>query len=216
MNVSVSSDAADVRFYRAALHELIEMGVDLARDVCRQAKLAPLADATVMYERVAQAVRRTIALAQRLDTPAAGNATRRMARQRVIREVEDRISLEAERPERADGLRSELYERMDRPELDEELDLRPADEIVADICRDLGIAGMHCGRGWPRRTPADIIALCTRAARPGAAAVWDGRSGGAAVEREDAAAVCLAAKGDAVTACLERVLQRVSRDSGSG
>ena len=181
---AAASDAAaasDVQFYRATLHAFIEMGVELGRDVCRQAKVAPLADATVMFERVALAVRRTIALAQRLDKPVAVNATRRLARQRIIRDVEDRILRTGERPERAECLRSELYERMDRPELEEALDLRPAEEIIADICRDLGIAAMSGGRGWPRRTPADVIALCARAARPREAAAWDARVGDARV-----------------------------------
>ena len=174
---SVLSDAAgpaaeDVQFYRTMLHELIELGVELARDVCRQAKAAPAperpqADVAVMFERVSRAVRRTIALAQRLGEPVARDtrpeAARQMARRRVIRQVEDRIQFEPDRPGHRECLRSELYERMDAPELEEELDLRPAAEIIAEICRDLGI---ERGRMWPRRTPADIAALCARAARP--------------------------------------------------
>ena len=209
---------ADVQFYRTMLHQLIELGVELARDVCSQAKAAPApgvpqADVAVMFERVSRAVRRTIALAQRLGEPVAApvaDAARRVARRRIIRQVEDLIQLKADGPEREDCLRAELYERMDGPELEEELDLRPAAEIIADICRDLGLAAMS-GTG-PWRTPADVVALCARAARPAAAvAVVDGAEAAAPAKAE------FADEDEADPAVsVEWLLQRPSRDRGSG
>ena len=206
--------AEDVQFYRTVLHELIELGVALARDVCSQAKAEPglaLPDAAVMFERVSRAVRRTVALAQRLGESAAqaaprsasAEAARRMARRRILRQVEDAIQLEADRPGQRDCLRSELYERMDAPELDEELDMRPAAEIVADICRDLGVATIAGVQPWPRRTPADIVALCARAARPADAANDRSRTGyhPTGVDAADPG---------------ERFFQRDWRDGGSG
>ena len=216
---------ADVQFYRTMLHELIELGVGLARDVCSQAKAEPsqaLPDAAVMFERVSRAVRRTIALAQRLGEPVAApvaDAARRLARRRIVRQVEDLIQLKAEGPEREDCLRAELYERMDGPELEEELDLRPAAEIIADICRDLGLAAMSGTRPWMRRTPADIVALCARAARPSGLAARVAEAVAPAVTAVDAPAGAGVA-GDEDEAdpavSVEWLLRRPSRDRGSG
>ena len=163
----------DAAYYRDVLHELIGMGLDIARAVHAQAQteatadtaaLAPLAGA---FDRVSRAVRRTIALARRLDDPAPRPAgkQRAAARARILRHVEDAIH-RGERPGNHDRLHAELHERLDGPDLDDEIDHRDIPDIVADICRDLGIAGPPGPQPWKRRTPADIAALCARAARP--------------------------------------------------
>ena len=155
------------------------MGVDLARMVHAQAKTACDAgdgagdapgaalEAVAGFDRIARTVRRTVALARRLDDPVrvrAGAGRREAVRRRIIREVEDSIQRCAP-GESGAGLEAELFERLDGPEMDAEIDHRPAAEIIADICRDLGLATPPGAHPWKRRTPADIAALCARAAR---------------------------------------------------
>ena len=164
----------DVSFYRGVLHELIEMGADLARMIHRQASAegaVPAVEQVVAFERVSRTIRRSILLAQRLDAPAPGaGRDHQVARRRIIRAVEDAIQRHAE-GDAAESLEAELVERLDRPELDEEIEDRPVAEIIADICRDLGLAAAPGTHPWKRRSPADIAALCARAAgmQPGRA-----------------------------------------------
>ena len=160
----------DVAYYRRVLHELTDMGVDLARMVHGQAKAA--ADAgeeaaqaaalTVAFDRIARTVRRTIGLARRLDEMVPAARRRVAARRQIIRAVEDAI--QDREPERREELEAELLERLDRPELDDEIDDRPVDVIIAEICRDLGLTALPGTRYWKRRTPADVAALHARAA----------------------------------------------------
>ncbi len=126
-------------------------------------------DLATAHERVSRAVRRTIGLARRLNDPATPHSPqhRAAARKRIIREVEDAIQRQATRPTDAECLQSELEDRLDGPDLDDDIDARPVPEIIADICRDLGLAeGRPSGHPWKRRTPGDIASLCARAARP--------------------------------------------------
>ena len=66
----------------------------------------------------------------------------------------------------AEALTAELHERLDGPDLDSDITSRPIADIVAELCRDLGIAPPAGPHPWLRRTPADIAALCARAAAP--------------------------------------------------
>ena len=186
----VSQRDEDAQYYRHILHELIEIGTDLARAIHRQATpkpnaepgpepaAAPAPDPTLAFDRIARTIRRTIALARKLTEPAPqgpaqGSHQRRLAaRKQIIREVEDTIHREAHGPEaeaRAESLHAELYERLDTLDLDDDLDTLPIAEIIAAIRRDLGIAAHINSRGispWKRRTPADVRDLCARAAGP--------------------------------------------------
>ncbi len=176
--------AEDTHYYRGILHELIDMGADLARRVHRQAIAQPEPtipandpeptsppDPTQAFDRIARAIRRTIALARNLAEPVPSQAAnpgqhRTATRKRIIREVEDAIQRRPPGPQTdADGLHAELRERLDGPDLDDDIDLRPIPEIIADICRDLGIAAQPGTHAWKRRTPQDIEALCARAAQ---------------------------------------------------
>ena len=136
----------------------------------------PLLAIAAAFDGASRNVRRCIALARSLDRPAPNPApTRTAARKRILRAVEDAIHRATPDPEAhntdghadADVLRNErqaeLLDRLDSPDLDDDLTHRPVPDIIADLCRDLGLAAQP-GQPWPRRTPADIALLRARAA----------------------------------------------------
>ncbi len=155
-------DVADP--FRSALEELVGIGMELARRV-RDELEGQAAEATVAFERVARAVRRTIRMARWLDElmPASDALARVAARKHIIRSVEDRIDRTVDE-ERADCLHAELLERLDSPDMDDDIAGRPVGEIIADIARDLGLDNWSGHRPWVRRRPADVAALHARAA----------------------------------------------------
>ena len=197
-----AQQADDPQYYRAVLHELIDMGTDLARSIHHQATQQPARkpptpgspandsnpapnltpnltpDPTVAFDRIARCVRRSIALARTLTEPPRPaphpaqhqpGQHRTAARKRIIRAVEDVIHRRATGP-RAESLHAELQERLDAPDLEDDLSSRPAAEIIAEICKDLGLADMPGAHPCKRRTPADIANLYARAAQqPGPA-----------------------------------------------
>jgi hypothetical protein len=186
--------AADAQYYRGILHGLIDIGAELARVVLSQAKAATTQtepnpapaqdvapgfarardpDPAVAFERISRAIRRTILLAQKIAQPVAqANAHpvqhRAAARRRIIRDVEDAIQRESRGVE-AEFLHAELVDRLDGPDLDDDIENRPIADIIRDICRDLGIEALPGTHPWKRRAPADITALCARAAEARAA-----------------------------------------------
>ena len=174
------------------LDELVELGMDLARSAHATAKqqleaavpeptdatatppARPAPDPTIPFDRIVRGVRRSMLLARRLEEPLPADAAtpadaiahhRIAARKRIIRDVEDAIQRTCT-PDRAEHLHAELLERLDSPDLDDEIDHRPPAEIIADICRDFGIAHIAGTHPWKRRTPADIAELRARAAAP--------------------------------------------------
>ena len=173
----------DAQYYRQVLHELVEMATDIARAVHRQAisepdkepAAAPTPDPTIAFDRIARTLRRTIALARKLSEPARpapverstepSHQRRAAARKQIIRAVEDTIQRETDGPE-AEALHAELRERLDDPDLEDDLDQLPIAEIIRDICRDLGIVNLPGTHPWKRRTPQDVRDLCARAAQP--------------------------------------------------
>ena len=192
--LQVPSEAAqhanNTQYYRQVLHELIDMGADLARNVHQQARphapartpapiLAPACpnDPTIAFDRIARCVRRTIALARTLAQPLPprpgqhglgqhGLAQQRTsARKRIIRAVEDVIHRRTDGPH-AESLHAGLSDRLDSPDLDDDIASRPVAEIINEICRDLGLADMPGNRPLKRRTAADVANLHARAAQP--------------------------------------------------
>ena len=173
---------------RAILAELVTLGMSIARDLAREQAVRtdrataalpgpaePVAAATpdpaAAFERVSRAVRRTLLLARRLaeaeanpahPTPGPAEA-RATTRRRIIREVEDAIHRATNDPAAADSLQTELAERLDAPELDDDITARPPADIITDIVRDLGL-DRHAAQPWRRRTPAQIRTLHSRAA----------------------------------------------------
>ena len=166
--------AARAGYYRQVLHELIEMGTDIARTIHQQATAparddAPREDVSVAFDRVCRGVRRSILLARTLDAAPAGlpALARAQARKAILRRVEDAIHREA-RGDEAERLHGDLLDRLDAPELDDDIASRPVDEIIDEICTDLGLGEVARFGLWRRRTPGEVSVLCARAAaRPG-------------------------------------------------
>ena len=179
----------DAEYYRLILHVMIERGADMTGLLHQQATMHVTAvvrgdvpvtakgkDYAGDFELISKAVRRCIMLAMKLDDwmlsrPRLPEADRVVARKQIIREVEDRIARRAEPGDR-DGLEVELAERMETLDYDEDISGRPIDEVIAEICRDLGIEPAFNGPEWKRRTPEDIRRLCKLAAAGGGAAGW--------------------------------------------
>ena len=186
--------AEDDQFYREILHGLINVGAELISHLPQQAAtpaqtpqqdpapqpvpppspdvIVPLA---IAYDRITRAIRRSIALARSFNDPTHPPKHpphhRAEARKRILRAVEDTI----QRQDYDDGyaecdptdvLTAELRERMDAPDLDDDIANRPTDDIIKDILRDLGLAALPGTRPWKRRTPADIDQLSAEAATP--------------------------------------------------
>ncbi len=141
----------------------------------------PLATITAAFDRTVRAVRRGILLAHSLARPvqpAPDPARHRAAaRKRILREVEDTIqrpgsdgrSGPALPANLQDSLRAELRDRLDGPDLDDDIASRPVADVITEICRDLGLDAFPGTRPFKRRTPDDIRQLCARAAAPSAA-----------------------------------------------
>jgi len=188
-----SESAADTQFYREALHDLITIGRGLARHLHQQVtaqptqqtpkapptpaqapapQAAPTPEATaIAFDRISRAVRRCVALARSLAqplaparTPAQHGAT---ARKRATREAGNAIHHRDNGIEHADDetLTAGLHDHLDAPDLDDDLTGRPINEVIAAICRDLGLANVPGPHAW-RPTREDIAQLCARAAAP--------------------------------------------------
>ena len=174
-----------------SLDTLIEVGTSFARLLHAQAlaEAAPPAPAphpapapaantllnlAATFDRIARAVRRCIALARTLDAaPHAPNPAqhRTAARKRILRAVEDTIGRTAnDGPDTPETLRAELRDRLDAPDLEDDIATRPAADIIQEICRDLGLAAHPGTQPYQRRTPADVARLCASAAAPNTAA----------------------------------------------
>ncbi|HEY4031011.1 MAG TPA: hypothetical protein VGM25_11750 [Caulobacteraceae bacterium] len=138
------------------LERLAEAGLEIALVIERRVKAAepdqPLAElnaAAVAYARVAPAVRQTLMLKSRLEAEQAAASARAVGlRARVARIVRRAIEDEHGDAERADRLAAEAAERLDQERYGDVL-TRPVGEIVADICRDLGLSP-----DWPELSEA--------------------------------------------------------------
>ncbi len=177
--------------YRRVLREMVDLGAGLLRMVHQEAQQADAArlaaakpsydpstfpaaksasDLAAAYDIIFRSMRRAILLDGKLaEQPKPPSAQQRIAaRKRIIRDVEDIIQRKAP-DDQAEILRAELVERMDSADLDDEIAHRTIPEIVTDICRDFGIAGLSGGHPWKRRMPHDIAVLRARAEKLAAA-----------------------------------------------
>jgi hypothetical protein len=159
---------------RRILSDLMDLGGELAAMVAAQALAQPenpeaAQKSVAAYATLTRSIRRTIMLHEKLGEPRKPRRDRVLARRKIIRDVEDAIECHAPEHEQ-EILHAELLERLDRPDLEEEITARPVAEIVTDITRDLGVAGLHGVHPWKRRIPHDIAILNARAEiLPGAA-----------------------------------------------
>ena len=173
--------------FRAALAELVQIGMSVARMVGRAAEaeaalaeaasaarvaegISPLATSlaeamaadqaaaaagearrsvitrteivAAAFNQTARAIRRTVLLAERLDRvwarPAATDTRHAMARRQIARAVSGAIAHEAE-GDRAERLTEAAAERLDSLDTLDDIASRPAEDIIRDICRDLGL-----------------------------------------------------------------------------
>jgi len=139
----------------AMLHELAEIGMRLARGVERRAEAAEDGqggDVGLVFSRIARAVRQTLALEARLEeelqtrakqdqadrdyrrakAPRSPVETRsRLVRRAVARAIDD---------ETAEQLIENLDERLCDREADDDFMDRPMGELVALICKELGVS----------------------------------------------------------------------------
>ncbi len=108
----------------------------------RQTVVARAEAVAAAFRQVARAVRLTMAQAERLDRGWArgGRVDDRhaMAQRQIARGVEDAIAREAG-GERAERLRETLTERLDSPDWEDLLEDRSPEEVIAIICRYLGL-----------------------------------------------------------------------------
>jgi len=133
--------AEGVSPFATSLAEAIE--ADRAIAAAAEARPTVVARAETIaaaFARVSRAIRLTIMLAERLERGwARGGVSddrRTMARRQIAREVEDAIDREAgERPERL----TEALDRLESLDVEDELADRPVEEVVAEICRLLGL-----------------------------------------------------------------------------
>ena len=193
---ATQAELAERRRRQELAHELAELSVDLARTAAAEAKQDPTPANLTAFERVARGARRALLLAQKLsEVPR--HLTRTEARQEVARQVEHRIAAHCpedhppadyppedrlaadhpalERPS-AERLRAELAERLDGPDLGDDLLLRPLADITEQICADLGLNGPEPA-SVRRRAAEDISRLFQPATRhPGA--VWPATGAG--------------------------------------
>ncbi len=149
--------AADVPALAGSLAEAIEADrAAAAAAEGRQTVVARAEAVAAAFARVSRSVRLTVLLADRMDRGwARGRAAddrRTMARRQVARGVADVIAREAD-GERAERLREGLADQLERLDAEDELGDRPAEAIIAEICRDLGLDPARMVVARPRRNP---------------------------------------------------------------
>ena len=155
---------------RAALEELRDLGMEMARFIVARAKADAEdgvdADRTPAFERINRGVRRAIFLLQYIARDAARDDARSeadartqiRARQQIIRDVED-ATVNRPKPER-DALAAELCERLDDPDFTDDLAGMTIAQASQLIRNDFGLGKIFTHK---RRTPADVKSLAARA-----------------------------------------------------
>lgn len=132
------------------LAELADIGMELVQEVRRQVLeevVPPGVDPALVFARLAKAVRQTLALEARVAAdgfapvrPVSCNSAGRSGVGQLKAQVRrpEAVASDDEAGE-AEGLLSDLHERLDDPEFEDELGDRPIEVIVASICRALGV-----------------------------------------------------------------------------
>ena len=126
-----------------SLAEAIEADRATAAAAEAQQTMVPRAEAVAKaFRLVSRSVRMTVLLAERVDRgwarQGASDDRVAMARRQIARAVTDAIGQDADL-ERAERLTEALAERMERLDVEAAIGNRPAEDIIAEICRDLGL-----------------------------------------------------------------------------
>ena len=150
--------------YCAALRRIIDRGVAII-EALDPADGDPVATARA-YHDVARDIRQGIMLADKLAAPIPVPRAEPDPRQRIARELQGAIR-EATTGETAETLERELRERLESPEMAEQLDDRPVEDIILDLRRSFGFLPTR----WPRHTlptfePREALAASFNAGRP--------------------------------------------------
>jgi hypothetical protein len=176
---SKAGAAAGASAMPASLAEAIE--ADRALVAAAEARHSVVARAEAVaaaFARVSRSIRLTVLLAERLDrgwAQGGGPDDRHaMARRQIVRGVADAIAREA-KGERAERLTEALRERLEALDKEAGIGDRPTEEIIAEICRYLGLDPVRMTVKSP--LPDDITATEMDAAFPRArhGRGWDAR-----------------------------------------
>ena len=160
--------AAQTERFRVMLNHVIDVCVEVVDGLQAQAKTGPATAVAIPLEHIVRTLRRTMALAQKYAEPPKANAkTVARQRSRIFRDVTDVIQRSAETDREARSLRNEARERIDSPDMLDDIADLPVEKIVTDLLRDLGLAHLPGTHPWARRTPRDIAALKLWAAGTG-------------------------------------------------
>ena len=170
-----------------SLAEAIEVGRAADAAIAAQQTVAARAETVARaFRLVSRSVRMTVLLAERLDRGWArrGVADDRhaMARRQIARAVADAIGRDAD-GERAERLTEALAERMERLDVDALVGDRPVEEIIAEICRDIGLDAARMTVRPPLPGVAGLtgeeVAALLDGSRPGDASRGDASRGDA-------------------------------------
>ncbi len=145
--------AAEAHQHRAILRDLIDLGAHRAREIHHLVMTDPANphDAALAFEHVTRAIRRAILLDQKLArTTPPSQPEDAATRTRILRDVGAAMAHTAAPPRRKRPGKSAT---------------RPTAEIIADICRDVGLAALPGTLPDQAGTPKDILTLCAQAAR---------------------------------------------------
>ena len=146
-SAATASIADGISPIATSLAEAIE--ADQAAAAAAEARRAVVARTQIVaaaYAHTARAIRRTVHLAERLDRgwarPTIADTRQAMARRHIARTVSDTIAQQTE-GDRAERLTEALADRLDSPDTLDDVTSRPAEDIIRDICRDLGLDVAH-------------------------------------------------------------------------
>ena len=158
-----------------SLAEAIEADRATAAAATAQETMVPRTEAVARAFRVvSRAIRMTVLLAERLDRGWARHGARddrhAMARRQIVRAVADAIAQDSDGP-RAERLTEMASERIEALDVEAAIGDRPAEDIIAEICRDLGLDTVRVALRSPAQDTAGL-------AEEGAAALLAGKANG--------------------------------------
>ncbi len=165
----------DSLYYRGALREVVDMSLAQARRLNQQTIEAPpgkpAPDITIPLERVTRIIRYTIGLARKVaePLPAAPTAStsheHTKTRDHIIREVED-VILDHFKGRAFKNFRDDLFCYLEKPDFERMIGKRPIPELITELARHLGLAGLHGPEPLRYHTDEALEEIEERANRP--------------------------------------------------